>query len=217
MGCDIHFYVEQKAEDGWVRVPDSKGPKHPYYNPNAEDRFKEWFDKPEWDIGRNYMVFGRLARVRWSKIVPIAEPKSVPEDMSAEVKQHWIDGQGDWHTPSWFSAKELLDAKDEKLKMRVYMSMTEYKDFLASGLTEPDQEESYYEDPPPGSTVVSNEEMTRILGLMAFWDGAEYYTPVEWHSPSLEMNRHLFDVILPAMLAVEPDPEKIRIVFWFDN
>lgn len=218
MGCDIHLYVERQKKDGtWVRVPDSKGPKHPYYDPNADERHKEYFDKPEWNTGRDYMLFARLAGVR-RNVKPIAEPKGVPSDMSKSTAKDWKQGQGDWHTASYLSAKELLDAKDEPWQFRHCLSMKLYKEYMANGKTElPPEDDNFLWGRPSNLKLISNAEMERMLSLSAFWNGDDYYTDILIQDPNLEADMHLWEKIVPAMLAVEPNPEKIRIVFWFDN
>jgi len=218
MGCDIHLYVErQKADGSWVRVPDSKGPIHPYFDPKADEKHKDYFNKTAWDTGRDYNLFARLAGVR-RNIKPIAEPRGVPADKSKSVAKDWKQGQGDWHSASYFSAKELLDVKDEPWQLRTTISMKQYKEYLKGGKREiPPEDDNFVWGRPRGLKLISNEEMERMLSLSAFWNGDDYYTDVLTEDPSLEIDEHLWGRIVPAMLAVESNPEKIRIVFWFDN
>jgi hypothetical protein len=85
MGCDIHTHVERQRADGtWEQVPG--------WSP--------------FDV-RDYGLFGFLADVRNSSaVVPIAEPRGIPEDASPEVWAAW----GEWaHTPSWLTVQELVE------------------------------------------------------------------------------------------------------------
>jgi hypothetical protein len=237
MGCDIHMYVERVARNGskkWVHIPDSEGPKHPYYkeglkdaDPNASEddkkrheQYMNYFNHGSWSTGRNYWLFGLMATVRAYHVVPIAEPKGVPKNMSPFVKKEWKDGQGDWHTPSWFTAKELLEAKDKPIQLRACLSMAKYKEYLQSGKTQvPEDDLMWGRWRIKDEQLISNEEMERRVNLAAFWDGTEYYTDVYYTDPKYtpDLANTLFNSILPRMLEIEPDPEKIRIVFWFDN
>lgn len=218
MGCDIHMYVERQKKDGsWVRVSNSKAPKHPYYDPNADPQHKEYFDRPEWDTGRDYTLFGRLAGVR-TNVFPIAEPRGVPSDISKGTNKDWIEGQSDWHSASYFTAKELLDVKDEPYQFRNCLSMKLYKEYMGNGKIEiPQEDDNFIWGRPRGLKLISNAEMERMISLSAFWNGDDYYTDVLYIDDKCEPDMHLWDNIVPAMLAVEPNPEKIRIVFWFDN
>lgn len=85
MGCDIHAYAERRGEDGnWELI-------------------QEVFD------GRSYSVFAFLAGVRnYSGIVPISEPRGIPDDISSGVRAKLEPWEGDVHSKSWLSMQELL-------------------------------------------------------------------------------------------------------------
>jgi hypothetical protein len=86
MGCDIHSYTEKKTEQGYESVD---------------------FAPFDW---RSYGMYAFLAGVRnYSGITPIAEPRDLPDDVSSAVKQHAEDWNGDGHTHSWLSVKELTE------------------------------------------------------------------------------------------------------------
>lgn len=217
MGCDIHLYVERQRKDGsWTRVPDTKGPRHPYYTSNGTEEQNKFLEEPCWDTGRDYLLFGRLAGVR-RDVLPIAEPRGIPADISKSVAKQWKDGMGDWHTPSYLSAQELLAAKDEPIQHVTCLSMKEYKLYLNNGSKILPEDDKFMWGRPRNLKLISNEEMERMISLSAFWDGENYYTNILSPAPELELDPYLWDSIVPAMLAVEPDPKKIRIVFWFDN
>ncbi len=86
MGCNIHGFVEVKEHDRW----------------NA------WLDEPFMD--RDYRVFAKLANVRnFAKVIePIAEPRGLPSDISYEMKELYEKWEGDAHSMSWVTARELL-------------------------------------------------------------------------------------------------------------
>ncbi len=58
------------------------------------------------DDDRCYNLFGVLAGVR-SEGPPIADPKGMPPDASAEVKQQCAQWDGDGHNHSWLTLDEL--------------------------------------------------------------------------------------------------------------
>ena len=86
MGCDIHSYAEKRNADGkWEIVPK--------LNPfNSQ----------------SYETFGFLAGVRnYSAITPIAQPRGLPDDLSAGVSAEYDIWDGDAHTMSWLNVDEL--------------------------------------------------------------------------------------------------------------
>lgn len=92
MGCDIHIYTERKSADGYERVNDAK--------------FIEGPDPFDW---RAYGMFGFLAGVRnYSEVTPIAEPRGVPVDMSAEAAGEYEVLAGYAHSASWLAVSELV-------------------------------------------------------------------------------------------------------------
>lgn len=215
MGCDIHLYVERQRKDGtWVRIPDSQGPKHPYYNQFDFDNDQNYYNKNVWYVHRDYQLFGFLAGVRDHRINPITKPKGIPIDMSKSTTAEWQSSEY-WHTPSYLSAAELLAVKDKLFKLEAALNVSQYKAYLKDNKI--NVPKSTFYEAPNRAKVISNEEMERIIGLTAFLDGTLYYTKIEWFEPQSSISKHLFDMIIPTMLSIEPNPEKIRIVFWFDN
>jgi len=104
MGCDIHMYPEVKKGDKWEFV----------YKYKPDDFWKE-DDCPKdranyyaWE-DRYYYLFAILADVRnaWD-LKPIAEQRGLPIDVSDGTAKEWED-DGDGHSHSWLSLKELLD------------------------------------------------------------------------------------------------------------
>ncbi|WP_317970333.1 hypothetical protein [Paenibacillus sp. CCS19] len=92
---------------------------------NGNPLIKEWISVDEWihdpyfEISevrnrywtyRNYLLFAILANVRnHYNIQPISQPKGLPEDVSHEVKKQSDEENGDAHTRSWLTLKELLE------------------------------------------------------------------------------------------------------------
>jgi hypothetical protein len=77
---------------------------------NDNSEFEEPF------YSRNYGVFGFLANVRnYSHVPPIAEVKyAIPEDATPETVEHFASWEGNRHSASWVTLKQLLAVDYEK-------------------------------------------------------------------------------------------------------
>jgi len=85
MGCDIHFYVEVKTENGW-----------------------ELYAQPR--IERNYTLFTKLADVRGEGFVkPIAKEKGLPDDISYLVRKSYEENKSDNHNMSYITRNEIVE------------------------------------------------------------------------------------------------------------
>lgn len=88
MGVDIETFVEVRRNGKWELV--------------FEDRSEELF----W---RNYAIFGFLADVNnYSHSPVVSEPRGLPEDVSAEVRDRHEDDCADAFSASWLTLHELL-------------------------------------------------------------------------------------------------------------
>lgn len=86
MGCDIHAYCE------WKGGPD-----------------KEWFGGPEIELHRHYAMFSVLAGVRSKTHEPEIPLRGLPDDASWEVRKEFKEWEGDAHSISWMTTKEIRD------------------------------------------------------------------------------------------------------------
>lgn len=97
MGCDIHSFVEIRAEGQWEHADGT-------LFPNAEYQGEASAPFPY----RDYGLFGFLADVRNYSYSPvIAEPRGLPADVSAPVRAEYGDDDW-WHSASWLTVAELL-------------------------------------------------------------------------------------------------------------
>jgi len=126
MGCDIHFFTERKTSSN-----NYQGPKDLSEDRNTkieeiidnrpvEERWvsaDEWeFDDEYWNVpyskefynGRNYYLFSILAGVRGDE-EPIDYPRGIPEDCSSGYSYVTNQWDGDGHSHSYFTLKELLE------------------------------------------------------------------------------------------------------------
>lgn len=101
MGCDIHSFAEVKQEGKWQVVRDKI-----FGNKDSSSPFN-W---------RSYNLFGVLAGVRdYAQVKPISEPKGAPSNLSTEVREELSSWEGDGHSHSWFTVRELLDFDWDKI------------------------------------------------------------------------------------------------------
>lgn len=112
MGCDIHSAVEIKQDGQW-KMLNKFGEDH--YE--GEDPYIYVEDKEPVE-DRNYRLFAMLADVRNGRgfagidtgnaLVPIHDPRGVPDDCSPEYRR-WVDQWDcDGHSHSWATLGELL-------------------------------------------------------------------------------------------------------------
>lgn len=199
MGCDIHFYVEHKVDGVWKQA----------FFPDAETER----DGKYWYHGRNYLLFGLLAGVRNEHATPLSKPRGIPSDLSDGLKEEWLNWDGDGHTPSYFLLSELLKFKDSKSIHTGYVDVTGYRQFLKNGF--PDQWR-YDIFMGRNKAVVDNAKMGRILNMASFLGDIEYFTEVIWEMPNVQIGKDFWEG-LDTLKVLDPNPENIRCVFWFDN
>lgn len=84
MGCDIHLHSEIKVGGKWLH-----------------------YDQPNCD--RNYMLFEKMAGVRGEDSKAIAAPRGLPDDATETTKFEAARWDGDGHSHSWLSAKEIFE------------------------------------------------------------------------------------------------------------
>ena len=87
MACDIHCHVEVKIKGRW-------------HHWNALS------------IGRNYILFGKMAGVRGADIEPVAEPRGIPDDATFLTKHDCLKWGEDGHSHSWLSAAEAKTVQE---------------------------------------------------------------------------------------------------------
>ena len=90
MGCNIHGFIEV------LEYPDSENDK--------------WWEVHEIPYTRNYRFYAALAGVRNGvNIKPISEPKGMPVDASMMSRVEAEEMEGDAHTHSWLTYKEIKE------------------------------------------------------------------------------------------------------------
>ena len=198
MGCDIHMYVEYKSKVS------NKWESGDFYKVNP---YKGQEDEPDYSVielhgDRNYELFSTLAGVRdySEKVIPVAEPKGIPEDVCEFVKAEFIKWDSDAHTPSWLTLKEIRDYQANNPKM-----------FL-SGLLSPSQ---------------INDLDNNGITPQYWYQGTnqEGYERREWNEPNIYLIPLIEKLQTRALHLLQREWQEydthndnnIRIVFWFDN
>ncbi len=141
MGCDIHFFTEK-----FTSLNNYFGPRDISEQRNTKideiigqpSHIKRWVSSDDWELhdgdwhpvekydGRNYYLFSVLADVRNSYVDPISYPKGIPDDASYGYKYMCDVWEGDSHSHSYFTLKELLEVdwdKYEKDSLSEFLSV----------------------------------------------------------------------------------------------
>ncbi len=136
MGCDIHFYTERySSEDyeGPKDISEERNTKLTSLLPNTDSIPPRWITADEWEYsdewgdgfswnivrdsrlyrGRNYYLFTVLAGVRGDEPI-LSNPRGVPDDISYAYRQELERNDGDAHSMSYYTLKELLDVDWDK-------------------------------------------------------------------------------------------------------
>lgn len=156
MGCDIHTMVEIQQynysddkfiEGKWKAVKDQLFP-YPYFLESEPISIHNVPRTSRPYVGRNYTLFSVLADVRNSRmrtnifdpsmeyeerdsVDPIAMPKGIPDDASKRWSKECERWGVDFHSHSWFTVQELVDAEKagafaQTITARGYVSLRDY-------------------------------------------------------------------------------------------
>ena len=203
MGCDIHMFVEYKKtfkdEQKWINGDYYK--RNPHYEKDSQWNNNE-FELIEFCGDRNYSLFSTLAGVRdySDKIIPVAEPKYLPPDISEFVNEHAKRWEGDAHTHSWLTLKELKQYNEKGYKLHY------------SGLISPQQQ---FDLDVSGITPDSWCQGTNQEG----YERREWSAENNVLNPLIEkLEKRTKELFQYEWQKYDPsNEENIRIVFWFDN
>lgn len=105
MGCDIHCYVEEKVDGVWVNTQPMVDSE--VWDSEAEEYLAGPKEPNQTHIWRDYCLFGAIASVRREYDGLSLEPRGIPDDVSAEIKQAHANEEGDAHSASHATMEEL--------------------------------------------------------------------------------------------------------------
>lgn len=180
-------------------------------------RARKWVDVPSnYEFGRHYQLFAVLAGVRNGRgfagvstgdpVVPIAEPRGLPEDFEVENgSDHAGVGMGD-HTYSWLTGEEILAWRDRAPEVTHHgiLSRREY-DALVDRTKPPDE----YSSGVWGRDLVIVSDTMLEKARQPKWTHIRY----SWKVSLKDELAYFFDEV--DRLAAKHG--KIRFVFGFDS
>ena len=217
MGCDIHMHVEKHNGTAWVHVP-KNDPDH--------------YDWSEWDLPRNYNLFGILANVRngWGfagcdtgdRFKPISEPRGLPDDISTGLNRINMgldrrDDKSAWlgdHSFSWLLLSEVLAYDFEQVtKRRGWVSLEQYRAFKATG-----EPPTSWSGGASGSLVenMTPEQADLVTDDMRGVHKRMIYVHIEWPQRYRDCVSDEFFAMIEELKKLG-DPDKVRLVFGFDS
>lgn len=201
MGCDIHLFTEIKksinSEDKWVNIDNWR--YNPYYKEGNDDG-ERMLELESIYSGRNYELFGILAGVRDRNNDTIDEPRGLPEDVSNVTKKESDRWDGDGHSHSWLTLRELKE----------YQGL--HPVVKRSGFISPEDAELLDAGEETPYTWCQATSMTT-------WVKREWEEGYDTLKPIVDaMDKRVREEFWVFGNEERPElDEKIRIVFWFDN
>lgn len=193
MGCDIHCYKEKQVDGKWLTADIWED-----YDYGEDDKGKEvpWKER---FTGRNYQLFGMLARGVRCEHPFSFEPRGLPFNPCAEIASEAERWEGDGHNHSYLYLHELKDmlaylqtATIRVTSMKGKAGLQELRDSIASG--NPDWKLLF---PYCGWTSDPESEEFELDVPASFYMGKELKQIID-----------SFDGV---------DGDNHRIVFFFDN
>jgi hypothetical protein len=193
MGCDIHAYKEKFVDGKW-----STADEWVAYDYGANDKGQEVPYEKRY-TGRNYDLFGVLAKGVRREFDFSFEPRGLPLNPSPEVAAESAGWDGDGHNHSYLYLHELRELRDW-LKAHT---------LPVSGLMGADQRER------PQASIDSGSPDWNLL--YPYCQGTTDRTAVEFKLavPASFMVGDGLDEIIASFDGIEG--ENHRLVFWFDN
>lgn len=205
MGTDIHLYVEYKkkkynGEESKTWVSGDYLMYNPYYEADQEEDWEEEIVVKNLYGSRNYYLFDVLAGGRSGNDADAIFPaRGIPEDSCGLIKKQKERWDGDGHTYSWLTLKEMKDHQKNStiIKHQGWVS-NDQKTLLDTTGESP----IYYDDWETPNKVWAewSEPDTTLNGIIKLLEERAYEI----------FNNGWGDYS-------EENDDKIRIVFWFDN
>lgn len=226
MGCDIHLYVEKRVDGKWATA--DKWTHSEYDTENPDSRTVSYEDS--WYTGRNYELFSVLAGVRNRyDIIPISEPRGIPDDVSPELKQGYNDCYE--QSGSWLTLAEILSYDwTQSFIESGYISVLDFFRWESYNRKYGERPNSWCQDVGGGNTKkISEDAMRKMISdigketkddrntrkiLESMED--HIYCFSEWSSILSHVCSEFWSTVIPRLLRLG-DPKDVRIVFWFDS
>lgn len=227
----------------WVHVPGCAWYAKDWAT--AERMGRTVSELPCFDPGRNYYLFALLANVRNDgSIVPLLIQRLMRKDAQPPTDygnlsrrglprgyNHERDGSGggelsdfvkarawdigvDGHSSNWLTLRELQeypwDAEEDETG---YVDLLNYR--LAKTKGRPGR---WYSELWHGCEVVTEDQMADIASRGVDENIVDRrVTKLTWKQTPRLYCAQFVDEILPELAKLSPNPDRVRIVFWFDN
>lgn len=240
MGCDIHLYVEvyDEKQQKWISADQWKKDEDGYVS--VENGYFDGRSYNTFAILANVRNGRGFAGIDTGNgFNPISSPKGIPYDVSPEVSAKYEDWGGDAHSASYLSAKELLDYDwTQETSLRGQVEMKEYRNWSEFGKRYGKSPESYCGScEGPGVRHISmaeadqmlkplNQELSQVRReshskyLAKLKEQEASYESVfvssQWTQKYYQCTTKFLSETMPRLWRLG-SPDKVRIVFWFDN
>lgn len=221
MGCDIHVAVERRTADGWQRAEPMVPPRWTYDGGPEEER-ERWYD------GRNYSLFAILADVRnghgfagvdtGDPVVPISEPRGLPDDVASETRSDSDEWGVDGHSHSHFTLAELMAF--DWAQTITHRCWARQRRGLPSRFDGPDQYAAALQGAARSLGHLPSAEGWgyETCARSSEGQGASGWRTIEWGEPFWEtVGTAWWGLVARMARAAGDDLSSVRIVFWFDN
>lgn len=201
MGTDITCWAERSTADGWqVCVSDEHG-----LDEDGNPYPLDFYCGQE----RNYEFYAILAGVRRltnQGFDTIAPPRGLPDD-SPRYQELAVDEVPWYHNASWLTLQELLDFPWHSTcrEFNGFVDAAQYVEYRQHG-----RPQRFLE----GGRVISNAEMEALIASGGDTEGL--LTLISFGVPYAEFAGPFVTETLP-LLRQQGEPDKVRIVFFFDS
>lgn len=204
MGCDIHMYTEVKKHAGgteqWANSDNWR--LNDYWTEGGDNDGEQRYTLKALAGDRNYALFTALAGVRdYSEGSPkLGAPKGLPADVCAVIRAEAKRWDGDGHSHSYWTLRELIDFQDKN------------KSIKHAGLVTATAAQQL-DDEGIAPTMWCQGSNDKSMVHREWEEDCEVLAPlIEALNARMKDALHIWDD------DKHPDLEaKIRIVFWFDN
>ncbi len=197
MGCDIHMFAEVLEETGWVKV-----------GKVFKEEGEELSDHP-YD-GRNYRLFALLAGVKSQDdddSIPIVPLRGIPGDASPQIKERFENYWFNLFGCSWINLKELQEFDwDQSFNYHAIADIDVYLNYKKTG----EIPNSWSQGVSGPGIVVKKEH------LVQEGDTETTHVSFRFRYSYRDACDYFLENTIPQLERLG-DPDKVRIIFAFDN
>jgi hypothetical protein len=192
MGCDIHLYMEYRSKKN---ANDTESLMRDYW----------WNFGKDFNPGRDYILFGAIAGVRYEEIGAVVEPKGIPDTLG------WPTG-GDFYLR--IDVDSLEDNWELEEKTITLKSAEEYAKYGSKIIYDQETNVPKYVEHPDWHTPtwLTVEEFESAIQKTE----AYYRSPENIYKYRFSVDGQ-YQALLAAAKALQSSDNEVRFVIWFDN